>query len=284
MRVALAFKKISLILLFSSILTITFSLDYGYSITNSNDLSGVGVKEKLGETIPTDLEFTDSDGSTVRLGEFFKGKKPVVLSLVYYRCPRLCTFVLEGIADAVNNLKELSLGDDYKVVSVSINPAETEVDARSKSEGVFKKLNGVDSPGKNWHFLTGDEHSIATLAESVGFRYIKDGDQFAHPASIAVLTPQGEISRYLYGVQYPPLDFRIALLEASKGEIGKSRIINRVLLYCYRFDPVGKKYALYALNILKGGGIITLLSITVLIAYLVMSEKRRSKGGGNRQQ
>ncbi|MEE9252744.1 MAG: SCO family protein [Thermodesulfobacteriota bacterium] len=251
-----------------------------FAITDARDVTGMGVDERIGGRIPSELEFTDRSGDKVKLTEFFEDGKPVVMSLVYYNCPRLCSFVLEGVVEAVGDLDALSLGVDYKVVSVSINPVETPEDATRKSEGVLRALGGKGSPD-GWSFLTGGEQNIAALAESVGFRYLADGDEFAHPASIMFLTPEGEISRYLYGIEFPAKDFRLALLEASKGEVGPSRIVNKVLLFCYKFDPVGGKYALHALNILKGGGVITLLFVGLLITYLIIIERKRTNGGSD---
>lgn len=246
------------------------------SITDTRDLEKVGVSERLGSMLPMELEFTASDGRIVRLGDLFDGRKPVVLSLVYYRCPRVCSYLIEGMLDAFRELEALSLGEDYRVVSLSIDPEETPQDALRKSERVLRTL-GASSQG-GWWFLTGKEVSIKALADSVGFSYMADGDEFAHPTAIVVLTPEGEISRYLYGIDYKPFDLRMALLEASKGKVGESSLVNHILLYCYKFDPVGRRYALSALNILRGCGIITFLGVGTMVAFLIISDKKRTTG------
>lgn len=246
------------------------------SITDTRDLGEVGVSERLGSRLPLELEFTASDGRTVKLGDVFDGKKPVVLSLVYYRCPRVCSFLLEGMLDAFRDLEALTLGKDYRVVSVSINPKETPQDAGRKSDRLFSALGSSSREG--WWFLTGSEVNIKVLADAVGFRYRADGDEYAHPTAIVVLTPDGEVSRYLYGIDYKPFDLRVALLEASKGEVGEANLVNHILLYCYKFDPVGRRYALSALNILKGCGIITVLGVGTMVAFLIISDKKERRG------
>ncbi|MBI2487962.1 MAG: SCO family protein [Deltaproteobacteria bacterium] len=270
-----AFKTTKILFLTFIFLIACSSLSY--AITNTQDLNDVGVDEKLGEAIPLDLTFTNEEGKPVKLGDFFEEDKPVILTLVYYECPRLCTFILNGVLDAVNGLSSLSLGKDFKIVSVSFNPDESYQLAAKKASNYYKGLENSHFPKGNWHFLTGDEENIGKLTQAVGFKYKKDGEEFAHPSTIIILTPKGEISRYLYGVQYEPKDLKLALLEASNGEIGSSRILNKVLLFCYHFDPVGKKYALQALNVVKAGGVVTLLSLVGLLTYFWKKEKKESQ-------
>jgi protein SCO1 len=250
-----------------------------YAITNEADVKDVGVNEKLGSYIPLDLTFRDEHGNPVKLRDFFQDGRPVILTLNYFECPLLCTYVLNGVLDVVNKLDSLSLGRDFKIVTVSFNPSETPELARKKAANYLKALKNVQPSQRDWHFLTGDKENINGLTQAVGFRYKKDGDQFAHPSVVAILTPQGEISRYFYGIQYQPKDLRLALLEASRGEIGSSKILNQILLYCYHFDPVGRKYALQALNVVKAGGLMTLLFVGTFLAYLWRSEKKRVNGG-----
>lgn len=250
-----------------------------YAITNEADVKDVGINEKLGSNIPLDLTFRDEQNNPVKLRDFFRDEKPVILTLNYYECPLLCTYVLNGVLDVVNKLDSLSLGRDFRIVTVSFNPSETPELARKKAANYLKELKNVQPSQKDWHFLTGDEENISRITQAVGFRYKKDGDQFAHPSVVAILTPRGKISRYFYGIQYEPKDLRLALLEASQGEIGSSKILNQILLYCYHFDPVGKRYALQALNVVKAGGVVTLLCIGGLLTYLWRNEKKRVNGG-----
>lgn len=254
------------------------------AITNAADVKDIGVNERLGSYIPLDLTFRDEQNNPVKLRDFFQDGKPVILTLNYYECPLLCTYVLNGVLDVVNKLDSLSLTRDFKIVTVSFNPNETPELARKKANNYHKALKSAQSSQADWHFLTGDEENITHLTSAVGFRYKKDGDQYAHPSVVVILTPSGGISRYFYGVQYLPKDLRLALLEASKGEIGSSRILNQILLYCYHFDPVGRKYALQALNVVKAGGIVTLLCIGSLLTYLWKNEKKRVNGGLKQQK
>jgi protein SCO1/2 len=265
------------------IFVLLISCSSAYAITNAADVKDVGIDEKLGSHIPFDLTFRNEQGNPVKLRDFFQGEKPVILTLNYYECPLLCTYVLNGVLDVVNKLDSLSLGRDFRIVTVSFNPKETPELARKKAANYLKALKNVQTSQRDWHFLTGDEENISGLTQAVGFRYKKDGDQFAHPSVVAILTPQGEISRYFYGIQYQPKDLRLALIEASRGEIGSSKILNQILLYCYHFDPVGRKYALQAINIVKAGGIGTLLCVVGLLTYLWRNEKKRVNGGLERR-
>lgn len=256
------------------VIALLFYSSIAYAITNSADVKDIGVDEKLGSYIPADLSFYDADNRPVKIKDFFQDGKPVVLSLNYYECPLLCTYVLNGVLDAVNELDSLLLGKDYRIVTVSFDPAEAPELARKKAASYYRALRGGQSDWKDWHFLTGNQENITALTQAVGFKYKKDGEQFAHASSVIILTPQAKISRYLYGVEYGK-DFKLALLEASDGKIGQSELINRVLLFCYHFDPVGKKYALQALNIVKAGGVVTFLSVAGLLTYYWRKEKEK---------
>ena len=261
-------------------LSVAFAPSIGLAIQDTRDLANVGVDERLGQRVPRGLEFIRSDGTKVRLGELFDGKRPVVLGMVYYRCPRLCSFIVDGIADAVAELRSLEIGADYRVVNVSIDPTETPNDAAAKASAVFERFAEKGVGPDDWLFLTGGQPEIDALAAAVGFRYVKDGDQFAHPAAVAVLSPDGTIARYLYGVKFSSFDFRLALAEAARGEIGKSTLANKVLLFCYYFDPVGRRYGLAAHNILKAGGVVTMLGVGSMIGYLVWGGKKEKKTKG----
>jgi len=233
-------------------------------------LKQVGIDQKLNQSIPLDLTFRDEDGRTVALGQFF-GQKPVVLTLVYYNCPMLCTQVLNGVE---SSLKELStdIGNQYDVVTVSIDPTESHVLAKTKKE-VYVGMYGRPGAAQGWHFLTGDEPQIKQLADAVGFRYAYDPDtkQFAHASAIMLLTPEGKISRYFYGIQYPTRDLRLGLVEASEGKIGSA--VDQVLLFCYHYDPATGKYGLLISHVIKAAGALTVLILGVGMLILFRGER-----------
>jgi protein SCO1 len=214
--------------------------------------------------VPLDLMFKDEAGRSVRLGDYF-GSKPVVLSLVYYDCPMLCTQVLNGMASSFKTLS-FSVGKEFEVVTVSFDPREKPELAAKKKEMYLQRLN---SPGAaaGWHFLTGEEAEIKQLAQAVGFRYAFDPatNQFAHASGIMVLTPQGKLARYFYGIEYAPKDLRLGLVEASAGKIGSP--VDAVLLYCYHYDPATGKYA-WVINLYRWGGALTVVGILALLLFL----------------
>lgn len=234
-------------------------------------LRDVGIDQKLNGQIPLDLTFRDETGRTVPLAEYFGGK-PVVLTLVYYECPMLCTQVLNGLLRSFQSLK-FDVGKQFNVVAVSINPREKPDLAKAKQE-VYVGLYGRDgAAAQGWHFLTGEESQIQRLAQAVGYRYAYDPEtgQYAHASGIMVLTPQGRISKYFYGIQYPPRDLRLGLVEASANKIGSPS--DQVLLFCYHYDPTTGKYGLVISNVLKLGGLATVLALGALL--LVMFRRER---------
>src|SRR5580698_9512307 len=232
-------------------------------------LKQVGIDQKLNQSIPLDLTFRDENGANVQLRQFF-GQKPVILTLVYYNCPMLCTQVLNGVE---SSLKELStdIGNQYDVVTISIDPTESHVLAKTKKE-MYVGMYGRPGAAQGWHFLTGDEPQIKQLAEAVGFRYAYDPDtkQFAHASAIMLLTPEGKISRYFYGIQYPSRDLRLGLVEASEGKIGTP--VDQVLLFCYHYDPSTGKYGLLISRLIQAAGVVTVLAIGGLILVLYRKE------------
>jgi protein SCO1/2 len=235
-------------------------------------LDRVALDQNLDAQIPLDLMFRNEQGTTVRLGDYFRDK-PVVLSLVYYNCPMLCTEVLNGMKGVFRHLP-LVVGKDFEVLTVSIDPTETPSLAAAKKE---KYLEGYEHPegASGWHFLTGDEQQIRTLADVVGFRYVYDKEtrQYAHAAGIMVLTPGGKVARYLYGVDYLIKDMRLALVEASHNTIGSP--IDQVLLLCYHYDPATGKYGLVVMNLLKISGAITILVLGGFIAIMLRRERKK---------
>lgn len=230
-------------------------------------LQKVGVDEKPGVAIPRDLPFTDATGKPVRLADYL-GDGPVLLTLNYYTCPMLCPLTFRNLAATMEQVKGFSLERDYRVVTVSINPDEIPEIVRAKATETHAFMPGVRKADARWPFLYGSAESIRRLTESVGYRYAKVGQEFAHPAALVVLSPAGTVSRYLYGVEIDPRDLKLALIEASEGKIGESTAGNTLLMYCFRYDPVGKKYILYARNIMKAAGAVTLILLAGLLVVL----------------
>ena len=230
-------------------------------------LQEVGVDEKPGAAIPRDLPFTDASGKPVRLADYL-GDGPVLLTLNYYTCPMLCPLTFRSFAATMEQVKGFSLARDYRVVTVSIDPEEIPEIARAKANETHALIPGLPGADARWPFLYGSAGSIRRLTETVGYRYTKVGREFAHPAVTIVLSPGGTVSRYLYGIEIDPRDLKLALIEASEGKIGASSAGNALLMYCFKYDPVGKRYMLYARNIMKAAGAVTLILLVGLLAVL----------------
>jgi protein SCO1 len=243
-------------------------------------LPDIGVDEKLGAKLPLDLTFIDQDGKTVRLKDYFVGQ-PVILTLNYYSCPTLCPLDFRNLSHTISSIKGLSPGKDYSILTVSIDPEETVARAREKSQETWRMAATVPSPAANWPFLLGRQGNIERLAKGAGFRYTRLGKgNFAHPSLFIIVTPSGKVARYLYGIELRPADLKLALMEAAGGKIGGSPFLNQVLLYCYHYDPVGKKYGLAAVNIMKIAGVGILLFMATLLVLLWRADKRRRGGEG----
>jgi len=232
-------------------------------------LKEVGIDQKLNDSIPLDLAFRDAHGNRVELGEYF-GSKPVILTLVYYSCPMLCTQVLNGLNRSLKEIP-MEMGRDFRVVTVSIDPTERPILAEAK-QVMYAGMYGRPGAAEGWHFLTGSEREIKQLANAVGFRYAYDPDskQFAHASVIMILTPEGKISRYLYGIQYPQRDLRLGLVEASNGKIGSP--VDQILLFCYHYDPHTGKYGLLISRIIQLSGLLTVLIGAVFLIFLFRGE------------
>jgi protein SCO1 len=233
--------------------------------------SSVGIDQHLDAQVPLGLMFKDETGKNVHLVDYF-GKRPVILTLVYYQCPMLCTQVLNGLTSSVNVLK-FDIGKDYDVLTVSIDPRETPEMARAKKDVYVSRYRRPTAPN-GWHFLTGDQENISKLARAVGFRYAfdKKTDQFAHASGIMVLTPDGKVAQYYYGIEYSPKDLRLALIDASQHKIGN--IVDEVMLFCYHYDPTTGRYNAAAIGALRVAGILTLV---LLGGFIFISVKRESK-------
>ncbi len=241
-------------------------------------LREVGIDQRLGEQLPLDAAFTDDHGRAVTLGDFF-GKKPVILVMTYFECPMLCTLVLNGLG---KTLKTMSFepGKEFDVVTVSFDPRDTPEKAAAK-KATYVAEYGRPATADGWHFLTGEQASIERVAKAVGFRYtwIPEEKQFAHAAAIMVATPEGRLARYFYGVDYAGRDLRLGLVEASDHKIGSP--VDALLLFCYRYDPATGKYGAIALNMVRAGGVVTVLALGAFMVVMLRREAaadRRRKG------
>ncbi len=237
-------------------------------------LQDVGFDQRLNEQVPLDVVFRDEAGNAVQFGEYF-GAKPVVLAFAYYQCPMLCTFTLNGLLESLRGLS-FDVGDQFNVIIVSMNPRETPALAAAKKEPYMQSYS---RPGaaEGWRFLTGEEGSIQRLAQAVGFRYAYDAakDQYAHATGIMVLTPQGRIARYFYGIEYSPTDLRLSLVEASADQIGSA--VDELLLFCYRYDPVTGRYGVVIMNIIRLTGFSSVLALGTLIVAMLRRDRRKSR-------
>jgi protein SCO1/2 len=252
----------------------------GQAVTLPAALQGVGVDQKLDSQAPLDIVLRDEAGRDVPVSTFFH-RKPVLLALVYYRCPMLCTQILNGVE---STLKAISLnpGQDFEVLSVSFDPKDTAELAAGKRKQILQRYN---RPGtaNGWHFLTGDERNVRALADAVGFHYRFDpaSGQFAHASAIMILTPEGRVSRYFYGVEYAPRDVRLGLVEASANKIGSP--VDQILLFCYHYDPATGKYGAIAMNMVRlAGGVFVLVGGFFLLIVFRRDIRTHGPAGGAR--
>jgi len=237
-------------------------------------LREIGFDQRVGESLPLDAAFLDESGRTVRLGDYF-GSRPVVLAFVYYECPMLCTQVLRSMASTFGVLS-MTPGEDFEIVLVSIDPREgPEAAARRKAE-IIERYGRPEAAG-GWHFLTGQTPEIERAAAAAGFRYAWDEQtqQYAHPAGVVVVTPDGRNARYLFGLEYGPRDLRLAMVEASEGKIGT--VVDSVLLYCFHYDPMTGAYGLVIMRLLRVAGIATVLAIGGFVAVMLRRERRERR-------
>ncbi|HSS21867.1 MAG TPA: SCO family protein [Pyrinomonadaceae bacterium] len=237
-------------------------------------LNDVGIDQKLNEQLPLDLMFTDENGQRVKLGQYF-GKKPVVLSLVYYQCPMLCNQVLNGMVTAFK-VMAFKPGEEFEVVTISFDPNETPALAAAKKNTYVNYLpeSKRASAANGWHFLTADAASIKQITDSVGFRYHWDEPtkQFAHASGIFVSTPEGKLARYFYGIEYAPRDLRLGLIEAADNKIGTPA--DQLLLYCFHYDPTTGKYGARIMNVMRLAGVATVLAVVGML----LAMRRRGQG------
>jgi len=238
-------------------------------------LGKVAFDQHLNAQLPLDLPFKDEDGRTVRLGDYF-GKKPVVLAFVYYECPMLCNQELNGLASALDVL-DMSIGREFDVVTVSFDPRETSIEAAGKKQAYLERYKRPTA-AQGWHFLTGEEPAIKALTETAGFKYAWDEQtqQFAHASGVMVATPDGRLSRYFFGIDYAPRDLQFALIDSSNGNVGG--LAEKVVLYCYHYDPATGTYGFVAMRAIRIGGALTLAA---LVGFVVVSLRRERREAGH---
>ena len=237
-------------------------------------LQGVGITENLEAQIPLDLEFVDSDGKKVKLAKFFDGHRPVILTMNYSNCPKLCSVQLNGLVTAMKKMP-WDLGQEYQIVTLGIDPLETPDRARLTRQ---KYLEQYGRPGsaEGWHFVVGREQNIERVADTVGFGYRLVGKQYVHAAVLIICTPEGVVSRYMYRVEYDPQTLRLSLVEAGQGNVGSP--MDQVLMYCFHYDPDSGRYGLAAFNIMRAGGVLTLVLLGGMLSAYWLRERRKTKG------
>lgn len=238
------------------------------------ELVGVDIVEHLRDPLPRGAKFRDAEGRSVTLGDYFDGKRPTVFVFAYHTCPMLCSLVLDATVKALNDV-QWTVGNEFDVVSVSIDPNDTPETAAKKRTQVVSGYPRAKGSTSGWHFLVGDEENIRRVTDAVGFKYRYDArqKQYAHPAAIYLLTPEGRIARYLYGIQFDPGDVRLGLLESSEGR--SITTTERLLLFCYHYDPQGKHYSLVAMNVMRLGGGVTMVLLGGFLAVMWARERGR---------
>ena len=223
----------------------------------------IDIIEKLGSYVPLDTNFINERGEKISLESLFSKGIPTVLTLNYFECPMLCTLILNGLSDSLENLT-LNPGQEYQIITIDINPNETSKFVKEKKKNYIEQYD-LYSLENDWHFLTGDVESIEKIADSIGFIYYydKDRDEYMHPSAISILSPTGKISRYLYGIEFLERDLKLGILEAAEGKIGST--IDKIMLYCYYYDPYKNTYTIFATNVMRLGGIFTIIFLGIMI-------------------
>ena len=243
--------------------------------TRPSILQQVGIDQRIGEELPLDAHFTDEYGKDVELGSYFHQGKPVLMALVYYDCPMLCDQVLNGMASALNVLR-FDAGKEFNVVAISFDPRETPQLALEKKEMYLKRYK---RPGaeQGWHFLTGKPDAIKAITEATGFHYVwdKNTQQYAHSTAVMLVTPEGRLAQYYYGIEYSPKDMRLGIIEASKEKLGT--VVDSVILYCYHYDPTTGKYGAVVMNLIRGAGLITVLLMGGFIGFSLYKDSRATQ-------
>lgn len=240
-------------------------------------LKTIGIEQRLGEQLPMNAELVDENGKAVKLETFFQNDKPVVLAFVYYSCPMLCNEVLNGLTASLKKIS-LEAGKDFEVVAVSFDPRDTPEIARNKKQSYLEKYGRGGDAATGWHFLTGQPEVVKQIADAAGFGYAWDEEtgQFAHAGGVQVVTPDGRMSKYFYGIDYEPQDLKFALMEASEKTIGSPA--DRLLLYCYHYDPATGTYGLVVMRVLRLAGILTIFGFGLLFLFFRFYQRRKGAG------
>ncbi len=236
---------------------------------------GVGIEEHVGDFLPLDAQFRDDQGRKVTLGDYYEDGKPVVVVLAYYRCPMLCGLVLDGVVDSVKDMK-WTAGDEYQIVVISIDPKEKVKVAQFKKQELVESY-GHEGSEDGWHLLSGDQKNIDAVTEAIGFdyQYLPNRDEYSHAAAIYVTTPEGKLSRYLYGIKFDPETIRLSMVEAAAGE-GRSTL-DQIILFCFHYDATEGKYAVAAMNVMKGGGVLTMILLGGMLTMYFWHERLKAK-------
>jgi len=247
-----------------------------YSLQNPQAalLQKVRFEQKLDNQIPLDAKFLDENGNSVMLGRYF-GDKPVILALVYYECPMLCTLVLNGLSSTLKGMN-FDVGNQFEVVVLSFDPEETPELAKKKKE-MYVKAYGRKGADNGWHFLTGTQENINRVTDAVGFQYQYDPeiDQYAHASGIIAMTPKGKVAKYFYGVEYAPRDVKFALMQASTEKIGT--ITDQILLFCFHYDPITGKYSFAIMNFIRIAGLLTIAVLGSFIFLMLRRDRQQPK-------
>lgn len=235
-------------------------------------MKAAGIDEKLDAQVPLDATFTDETGKSVKLGDLLLPGKPAILQLSYFRCPQLCDMVSQGLSRSMQDL-ELKMGEDFTVINISFDPKDTPSDAYQKKKSFLAHYTRPG--GASWRFLVGTADSVRSVADAIGFKYQYDlgTDQFSHPAALMILSPQGRVMRYLYGVEYPQSTLRLSLVEAAEGKIGNT--LDKVMMLCFRYSAVEGRYTLFAMGLMRAAGALTVVVVATVLLRLFIKERRQ---------
>ena len=240
-------------------------------------LKTIGIEQRLGESLPLEAEFKDENGQPVKLGQYFNKGRPVILALVYYECPMLCNQVLNGLSGSLKGIN-FDAGKDFDVVAVSFDARENEKPDLAKNKKVsYMERYGRPGTENGWHFLTGDQASIDAITAAAGFKYKWDekSNQFAHASGVMVVTPQGKLSRYFYGIDYSPKDIKLGIMDSAENRVGN--VSDQLLLYCYHYDPATGKYGFAILAVIRAFAVVTLLGMATMGFVFWKRNKRKEE-------